>query len=757
MNTKTCLLNYGWRKKLMLSITIGTLGLVNPVVAQQSHGCGSDIHLVEREYPGTIFNMQEFEQELRNWLQTVDINQLELSESGARIVPMVVHVLHEGGPENISKAQILSQITALNKDMSAQNSGLTTPSFIAHPTFDTLVANFNLEFRLATKDMFGNCTDGIVRVYTQKTNQAKDFTRFKQESYWDRDKYFNVWVVKSIFNDTQYGTILGYAQFPFTFGDQYPLTSTDGVAVIHNVFGTTGTAAGSTGATLTHEVGHWIGLRHIWGDEECGSDGIDDTPQHKEPNFSGSTCFNIPKPATCYEPGFNDYLRNTIGEMWMNFMDYTDDQCLWMFTKGQKQLSDFVFNTIAFRANLLTNENHLATGTDDASFASPCSPAPIADLWSRSGTNELISTKLLCAGGQLTFANGTYNGTPTSIEWSFPGGSPATSTANAPTITYNNPGVYDVSLTATNAQGSSTKTRENYVRVYPNQAEETNYIYYEPFEYGSSFEQGKWLIVNEGNQTNTWEHFTGAGYLSSKSIRMKNENNIRFETDALISPSYDLTTIQNDQLTFKYAYAKRTDSPFIEQNDKLEIYVSTNCGQNWVRRNITVDNQTATNLSGARLVTAGLDPDGFVPNNPNQWKTASVNIAPYVNNNNVRFMFLWSSGGPYGNDFYLDDIMINNSQAVGLEQENSFHVKLNVFPNPVSSTSQIYFNLLQSSDVQLDLLDITGRLVGNLYNGNLNTGEQTFQIENSYFKASGIYIVRLSVNGVVSTQKIVVE
>lgn len=741
----------------MLSIAVGTMGLVYPVCAQQSHGCGSDIHLVEREYPGTIFNMQEFEQEFRNWLQTIDINQLELSESGARIVPMVVHVFHEGGPENISKAQIQSQITALNKDMSAQNSGLTTPSFISHPTFDTLVANYNLEFRLATKDMFGNCTDGIVRVYTQKTNLAKDFTRFKQESYWDRDKYFNVWVVKSIFNDTQYGSILGYAQFPFTFGGQYPLTSTDGVAVIHNVFGTTGTAASNTGATLTHEVGHWLGLRHIWGDETCGSDGIDDTPQHKEPNFSGTTCFSIPKPATCYEPGFNDYLRNTIGEMWMNFMDYTSDQCLWMFTKGQKALSDFVFNTIAFRGNLITNSNHIATGTDDASYASPCSPAPIADLWSRSGTNELISTKLLCAGGQLTFANGTYNATPTSIEWNFPGGSPATSTANAPSITYNDPGVYDVTLTATNAQGSSSKNRKDYVRVYPNQADESHFIYYEPFEYGLSFEQGKWLIVNEGNQTNKWEHYTGAGYLSSKSIRMKNENNIRFETDALISPTYDLTTIQNDQLTFKYAYAVKTNSPFIEQNDKLEVYVSTNCGQNWVRRNITVDNQTATNLSGARLVTAGLDPDGFVPNNQNQWKTASVNITPYVNNNNVRFMFLWNSGGPYGNDFYLDDVIIDNSQAVGLDQENAIHVKLHVFPNPVSSISQIYFNINQSSDVQLDLLDITGRVVDNIFTGYLNAGEQTFQIEHNRFKASGIYIVRLSVNGVVSTQKIVVE
>jgi PKD repeat protein len=756
MNTKNYTRNHGWKKGLVLGLAACTWVWINPIYGQQPHGCGSDIHLVEKEYPGTLFNMQLFEEEFRNWLQTIDVNQLELSESGTRIVPMVVHILHEGGPENISKAQIQSQVVALNKDMKAQNSGLTTPAFIAHPTFDTLVANYNLEFRLATRDMHGNCTDGIVRVYTSKTNQAKDFTRFKQESYWDRSKYFNVWVVKSIYNDTPYGSILGYAQFPFTYNNIPPLTSTDGVAVIHNVFGTSGTAAGNTGATLTHETGHWLGLRHIWGDENCGSDGIDDTPQHKEPNFSGPTCFSIPKPATCYDPGFNDYLRDTIGEMWMNFMDYTADQCLWMFTKGQKALSDFVFNTISFRGKLITNANNVATGTDDASYASPCSPAPIADFWSRSGTNELISTKLLCEGGTLTFNNGTFNGTPTSISWNFEGGSPNTSTANTPSITYSTAGVYDVSLTATNSQGSNTKVREDYVRVYSPSDKESNYIYYEPFEYGLAYDQGKWLLVNEGNQTNKWM-LANTGYLSGKSMKLSNINNVRFETDALVSPMYDLTTIQNDELSFRYAYAKLTDVPYIEQDDKLEVYISTNCGQNWTRRNITVDNQTGTNLSGPRLVTAGVAPNGFVPNSALQWKRATVNITPYVNSDNVRIMFLWTSGGSYGNDFYLDDIMIQNSQAVGIEEATTGQTGFTVFPNPVSSVSQVYFNLTQGGDVQIDLLDIMGRIVGNVFNGNLTAGEQTFQIEHSRFQASGIYIVRLSVNGAVSTQKIVVE
>jgi PKD repeat protein len=736
-----------------LAILLGISATTTLASAQHAHKCGNETHMVEKEYPGTLVKMEAFQNEFEAWKQTVDLSQFELSESGERIIPVVVHVLHEGGSENITKAQIQSQITAINKDFVAANTSLN--NLDPYPFFDTLVANCNIKFRLASKDPWGNCTDGIVRVYTQKTNEAKDFTRFKQQSYWDRDKYFNVWVVKTIFNDTEFGTILGYAQFPFAFGNQFPLTSTDGVAVIHNVFGTTGTAAGNTGATLSHEVGHWLGLRHIWGDEECGNDGVDDTPIHKEPNFSGPNCFPIPKTATCYDE--DTIARDIIGEMWMNFMDYTSDPCLWMFSKGQKQVIDYVFNTIPFRGNLINNANNVLTGTDDASYASLCTPLPIADFWSRSGTNEIISHKLVCAGGTVGFTNGTYNATPSSLEWTFEGGSPATSTTTAPSVTYPTAGQFDVTLTANSAQSSSTKLRGDYVLVYNDVADESKYIYYEPFEYGSLYEQGKWLEVNEGNQSNKWEIFDGAGYYSNKSMRMNNSNNVRFETDALISPMYDLTTFTNDVLSFKYAYAVKTAAQFIEQPDELNVYISTNCGQNWNRRQITVDNASSQGLKGARLITAGLDPDGFIPNSPLQWKEAKVNITPYINEDNVRIMFMWTSGGPYGNDLFIDDVTIQNGQAIGIEEEMAGQTEFKVFPNPVSSVSQIYFNLLENASVQLDLIDLTGRTINHVFNGNLNTGEQTFEIDNSKFSTKGVYFVRLTVNGATSVQKILVD
>lgn len=743
--------------RLFVSAMFLALEFVLPSVAkaQLNNGCGNESQMIEKEYPGFEMNKALFKQEFATWLQSVDINQFELSESGARIIPMVVHILHEGGTENISKAQVLSQITAINKDFRGLNAGLSSPAFQGHPTFSSLVADCNIEFRLATKDPQGNCTDGIVRVYTPKTNQAKDFTKFKQISYWDREKYFNVWVVKSIFNDTKYGQILGYAQFPFPYGSQYPLTSTDGVAVIHNAFGTTGTAASGTGATLTHEAGHWLGLFHIWGDEDCGDDGIDDTPVHKEPNFSGPSCFPIPKTATCYDADL--YMRDTIGEMWMDFMDYTSDQCLWMFSLGQSEKMDFVLSTIPFRANLIKNDNNVLTGTDDAAYAAPCSPAPIADFWSRTGTNEVVTTKLLCAGQSLTFNHGTYNAVPSSLDWAFEGGAPATSTANSPAITYNTAGVYDVTLTAANAVGSNTKVKQDYVRVYNDVADVSSHIYYEPFEYGSLYEQGKWLSVNEGNLNNRWEWFESAGYLSTKSMRLKNDNNITFETDALISPMYNLTTIDNEQASFRYAYAKLTDNPYVDQSDELSVYVSTNCGLNWLRRNITVDGTATPTLKGSRLVTAGLAPNGFVPHSANQWKEAFINIVPYINEDNVRFMFIFKSGGAYGNDLYIDDLLIQNSQAIGVEENLAGQTDFNVFPNPVTQVSEIHFNLLTAGNVHVDILDITGRVVSNLFVGELQQGEQIFGLDRTTLGASGVYFVRLQINGVISTQKIIAD
>ncbi len=749
--------------------------------------CGNDIHKLAEQYPGFWEAYLQFENNWKEQSQHLDLREMERAVSGKYTIPVVVHVLHIGGTENISRAQIVSQITALNTLFAMESPGLAAlslppPNF---PAFDSVVPYFNggdtayisgpgsqmlnrFEFRLATKDPLGNCTDGIVRVYTEKAEDAENSTMFKQLSGWDRSKYFNLWIVKN-FPDP---SLLGYAQFPFAFGGQFPLTSTDGVALIHTRMGTTGTASGQSGATPTHEAGHWLGLFHIWGDEECGSDGIDDTPIHFGENFSGPGCFPLPKTATCITDtnttdsalnAQNLVLRYQVGEQWMNFMDYSDENCQWMFSEGQYRKMNVTMEMVAFRGSLSDPANVIATGTDDASQSSLCSAPPVADLWSTDGATNYIKFKLICAGQSLTMRDGTYNNSnpgnsATTRVWDFPGGSPGTSTTAAPVVTYANPGDYDVTITSTNAEGVSTKTRDNYVHVTSNTADESNYVYYEDFEYSTSlYEQGKWMVIDQGiDPANKWEQVTNTGYMSSKCMKMENGNNIIYEKDFLISASYDLTTISGEKLYFKYAGARLSAMPWAYNNDQLRVYVSTNCGENWSLRPIKIDGVTRSIISGDTLYTAGLFPSGFVPTDASQWNEGEVDLASFTSSTNFRVMFEWTSGGPYGNDFYIDQINITNSTSIGVEDELA-ETDYAIYPNPVNSTSQIYFKLSEDSKVTVDVVDITGRVIKEIFSGNMNAGDQFLELHNADFNAAGIYMVRLNVNGAVATKKVIIE
>jgi hypothetical protein len=240
-----------------------------------------------------------------------------VAKTGPTLIPVVVHVVYNTPQQNISAAQIRSQIKVLNRDFRAKN-----PDKSKVPTpFKGLVADTQIEFVLATKDPNGKPTDGITRTKTTRTsfgsNDSVKFTASEGHDAWPRDRYLNIWVCQLS------GGLLGYAQFP---GGP---AATDGVVVLHSAFGTTGTATApyNLGRTTTHEVGHWLNLRHIWGDtEDCsGTDFVADTPNAAGPNFGTPTfphisCSNGPN-----------------GDMFMNYMDYVDDVAMFMFTHQQAE------------------------------------------------------------------------------------------------------------------------------------------------------------------------------------------------------------------------------------------------------------------------------------------------------------------------------------------------------------------------------------------------------------------------------------
>ena len=251
------------------------------------------------------------------------------------VIPVVVHVLYNQTIENISDLQIQSQITSLNADFSRTN-----PDFVKVPgVFAGLAANTNIRFELAKTDPMGRATSGIIRKKTSRIWWTDD-NKIKSAANggstgWDSRQYLNVWVGNTV------PGLTGYATFPG--GD--PLI--DGIVVKYDAFGTTGavTAPFHKGRTLTHEVGHWLGLKHLWGDGPCGDDGIADTPKQRGGN-SGTPVF--PRLTPCN--GSPD------GEMFMNFMDFTNDEAMGMFTNGQKNVMRAQFEPGGKRSTLLVSK-----------------------------------------------------------------------------------------------------------------------------------------------------------------------------------------------------------------------------------------------------------------------------------------------------------------------------------------------------------------------------------------------------------------
>lgn len=239
-----------------------------------------------------------------------------------RVIPVVVHVIYRNAEENISDDQVNSQIAVLNRDFRMKNpdvAGVPEP-------FKPLASDARVEFELARVDPEGQPTVGITRTHTVVprffSDNAMKFSAQGGKDAWDGTRYLNFWVCPEIIvHEAGDLAALGYAQFPGG------LPATDGVAIIHRAFGNVGTAVApfNLGRTATHEVGHWLDLFHIWGDQDgCkGDDQVDDTPLQEKgnrgrPTFPNITCNNGPN-----------------GDLFMNYMDYVDDTAMFMFTTGQ--------------------------------------------------------------------------------------------------------------------------------------------------------------------------------------------------------------------------------------------------------------------------------------------------------------------------------------------------------------------------------------------------------------------------------------
>lgn len=297
-----------------------------PVPANEARTCAThENFILELNRDSTLEQRSiEVERQIQSMMDSRAASGLNVT------IPVVVHLLYNTQAQNISDAQILSQIDVLNKDFARKNSdSVNTPN-----VFKSVAAGSGIRFCLAKRDPKGNPTNGIVRKYTYRTsftaNGVCKLSSQGGDDAWDCNRYLNIWVC----NLSGY---LGYATYP----GGNPIA--DGVVIRTTAFGTIGNLIPqyNRGRTATHEVAHWLNVYHIWGDAQCGSDLVNDTPIQERSNygcpaFPHVTCNNGPN-----------------GDMYMNYMDYVNDACMNMFTGGQFSRMEATLNSV--RSSILTS------------------------------------------------------------------------------------------------------------------------------------------------------------------------------------------------------------------------------------------------------------------------------------------------------------------------------------------------------------------------------------------------------------------
>jgi PKD repeat protein len=620
------------------------------------------------------------------------------NREGEYVIPVVFHVVHDNGPENISYEQIVSCINSLNYYFNAENPSASN----VHPAFQDIVANVGFSFALATLDPDGNCTNGVTRTVSETTYAGGNNLTVVAPS-WDRSMYLNVWVCSYIASGAA-----AYSRRPPAVDGSFGAT-VDGIVCQDSYIGSIGTSASSNNITMSHEVGHWLNLSHTWGGnndadepENCNLDDyVDDTP-----NTIGWTNCNNLNGESC---GSLDNIEN--------FMEYSG--CRKMFTLGQAARMEAALNsTVAERVNLWQPENLILTGVN----VEP--ELCVIDF------NE--SDKTVCVGSSIDFLDISY-GSIEQREWTFEGGEPAFSNIVNPSVVYNTPGLYNVSLLVSDGLNSLETTEVNHIRVLDTAV--TSLPFTESFEEDSGFnEDGSiWYTETTDSPNIDWEITDAAAYTGTQSVYVHGRQNTNGATEYLLSQTFDLSGVTGEVgLTFKYACAPRNAN----SNDQLRIWISRDCGNFWSPRG-TID--------GEELYTVSNSVSGeFVPNGQNQWVEKSVqNIVSVFWTSSFRIRFEFTSDN--GNNIYIDDInLVDLSTPTGVNTIERFKEKVGVYPNPARDLVSIEIGDVDKREaMEINLVDLSGRTIKHIYRGN-GTLQNTKLAFNVSDISNGIYFLEFT-------------
>jgi len=616
-------------------------------------------------------------------------------------IPVVVHVIHngEGDVTNIPEAQILSQIKVLNNDYQRLNADAS-----ATPTvFQPVAAGIDLEFVLAKQDPDGLPTNGIVRVRGGKNGwTVDDEYLLKSQSYWPSDKYLNIWVVN------QTDSYIGYAQFPpsnLPGLDGFPNEAlTDGVVIDYRVFGSIDDgnfnldSQFNKGRTATHEVGHYLGLLHTFEGGCTGpNDYVTDTPA------LSSETRNCPShPATSC---------NNITKMFQNYLDYTNDACMNLFTAGQIERVVNVLENSPRRKSLLTSPGlqvpvlttvDLEARNVQAPAAQTCSlpVAPVLEVRNR-GSQTITSATVALSLNSTVIETKTFALNLASL---------ASTTLAFDEVTLAEPSSNNFTFTIQQVNGApDNNTANNQLqrlvqvapRLTPPLIETLNEL------------PANWTVTNPDNGI-TWANTTAPAASSTNKSMYINFYDYEAESykDFFISPFIDLSQLTSAVLKFDRAYARFPG----RDNDSLRIRIYTGCS---ALQSVTIFNQGSTGLATANTTNAS-----FKPANASQWKTEAISLNNFLGQT-IQVVFEATNG--YGNNLYLDEIQIVTGAAYDLAAGKVLApapVICDATPTPVISIQNLGSQTVANVRVT-PVINGTSGIAQTFTNVNLTSGAET--------------------------------
>ena len=615
-------------------------------------------------------------------------------------IPVVFHVIHNNGVENISSAQIHDALEVVNRDFNALNSDLNE----IVSAFSDITGDVQIEFKLARKDPDGECHSGINRIVSQETYVGDEAVKFLIQ--WPRNRYLNIWVCADA------GGAAGYSYYPGSVNssnDAY----LDGIVIQDSYTGSIGTSNNYRSRVLTHEIGHWLNLRHLWGNsntpgdqENCDQDdNVSDTPNSKgwtSCSLEGESCGSL------------DNVQN--------YMEYS--YCGKMFTEGQKsRLRTAALSSVAQRNQLSTPSNLAATGVEGDMIL--CESIFTVD------------EKVICKGDSILFTDESYHDVIT-WEWDFADGTvffgSEEGVNNITYHTFNTEGVFEVVLTVSN-NNSTLSSSPIIITVLPAGVMDSPAV--QGFE-STEFPSAEWFVedpISDGG----WEATTVASYSGSHSLHLNNwSNDIEFNKDFLRSSTMDLSEAYQVAVSYKWAYCFKGTSEDDDTDDRLRVSVTGDCGNDWDLRKM--------HRGFTTLPSAPPHYYPFVPSGPEEWNEYILVLdQPKYLTPHFRVQFEFESR--LGNDIYLDNINITAYDSSLLSvHEWQLGADWNLFPNPSEGEATLSCKSFRSEFTKISVYDALGREIEFVHEGILPIGINDFTLDAS-MKSEGIYFVVILTEG----------